>query len=62
MKKRFIIALCHHDSSGVIQSFGPYETEEAANAAEVGIGDIVNLYGSTGRFVVTPCYDFGEVE
>jgi hypothetical protein len=57
MKKRFVLALCHHDARGVIQAFGPYETEEAAQAAETEIYDIVNYCGNTGRFEVTPCCD-----
>jgi hypothetical protein len=57
MRKRFILALCHYDSPGVIQAFGPYDTEEAAKAAETDLYDVVNYSGMAGRFEITPCYD-----
>lgn len=56
MKKRFVLALCHFDSPGVIHSFGPYETEEAAKAAETELYDIVNYCGQAGRFQIVACY------
>lgn len=58
MKKRFILLQSHWDHSGPLQSFGPYDTEEEARAAEEFVDELVNSNGLGGRWDVIRCTDF----
>lgn len=51
-KPQYVVVRSYHDRSSILATFGPLPTEEAAQAvaaslAEVGVGDMLEVY---------PCY------
>ncbi len=55
MKRSYIIAVTYYDSPGILRTFGPYATEEAANAAEPKLQDLYQPEGM-GKWEVVPMY------
>lgn len=40
MKRSYALVVSHWDGSGIIRAFGPYESEDAAKAAEADLQDL----------------------
>jgi hypothetical protein len=54
MNSRYIVLLSHHDGSGPIQAFGPYDTEAQGKTAMAELQNLPALR-DTGRWEVLPC-------
>lgn len=55
MTTRYIALLSYCDRSGVIQAFGPYDTEGAAEAARDELQALPAIQG--GIWEILPCVD-----
>lgn len=50
----YTLVLSHHDRSGIIQTFGPYEDIEAADAAQAALIQIPAI--QAGLWEIVPCW------
>lgn len=53
MTTQYIALLSYWDRSGIIQAFGPYDTEAAAEAARDQLQQLPAIQG--GRWEIIPC-------
>lgn len=54
----YALVLSYSDRSGVIQVFGPYETTEAASAAEEALIQIPAI--QAGLWEIVPCWEWTQ--
>jgi hypothetical protein len=52
--KRYLLVLSHHDRSGVIKAFGPYDTEDEARSWQGEVADLIDP--GSGVWDVIPLY------
>jgi hypothetical protein len=57
VRNTYIVALSHHDRSGIIQAFGPYDTFEEAEQAEGAIPDFLPALDAVGLWEIVLCAD-----